>query len=72
VETGIQILMVPRFRGDDAWIPAFAGMTDFVAINVAVYKHIVNLQRIRIFHAVNVELGYPVVSICTPWEVLEP
>ncbi|OGL47196.1 MAG: hypothetical protein A2149_05425 [Candidatus Schekmanbacteria bacterium RBG_16_38_11] len=28
VKTGIQfILMVPRFRGDDDWIPAFAGMT---------------------------------------------
>ncbi len=38
METGIQVLMVPRFRGDNAWIPAFAGMTDVAVINVAVYN----------------------------------
>ena len=29
---GIQILkiLVPRFRGDDAWIPVFTGMTEKV------------------------------------------
>jgi hypothetical protein len=30
--------LVPRFRGDDVWIPAFAGMTRPVVINGAVYR----------------------------------
>ena len=31
-------ILVPCFRRDDAWIPAFAGMTVFVGINVAYTK----------------------------------
>jgi len=34
VETGIQFLMVPCFRRDEFWIPAFAGMTTY-----AYFKH---------------------------------
>jgi hypothetical protein len=30
--------MVPCLRRDGVWIPAFAGMTAFAVINVAVYK----------------------------------
>ena len=29
---------VPGLCGDEAWIPAFAGMTPFAVIHVAVYK----------------------------------
>jgi hypothetical protein len=37
--------MVPCLRWDGVWIPAFAGMTAFAMINVAVYKsQIINLQ----------------------------
>lgn len=34
------------------------------------FKHIVNLNRIRIFNAVNIKLGYPIIEIRTPKEVL--
>jgi hypothetical protein len=34
------------------------------------FKHIVNLGRIRLFHSVNIELGYPTLEIRTPTEVL--
>lgn len=34
------------------------------------FKHIVNLGRIRLFHSVNIELGYPALEIRTPTEVL--
>jgi len=34
------------------------------------FKHIVNLNRIRIFNAVNLKHGYPVMEIRTPLEVL--
>jgi hypothetical protein len=34
------------------------------------FKHIVNLGRIRLFNAVNLEQGYGVIEIRTPQEVL--
>jgi predicted nucleic acid-binding protein len=36
------------------------------------FKHIVNLNRIRLFHAVNLKNGYPMIEIRTPQEVLTP
>jgi hypothetical protein len=33
------------------------------------FKHIVRLEKIRLFNAVNVELGYRVLSILSPREV---
>ena len=35
------------------------------------FKHIVNLNRIRLFHAVNIERGYGMIEIRTPSEVLQ-
>ena len=35
------------------------------------FKHIVNLNRIRIFNSVNLRLGYPVLEIRSPREILE-
>ena len=34
------------------------------------FKHIVNLGRIRLFNAVNLELGYGLIEIRTPKEVV--
>jgi hypothetical protein len=34
------------------------------------FKHIVNLGRIRLFQAVNLEMGYPAIEIRSPKEVL--
>jgi len=34
------------------------------------FKHIVNLGRIRLFNAVNLEQGYGLIEIRTPREVL--
>ena len=33
------------------------------------FKHIVRLEKIRLFNAVNVELGYPSLNIRSPREV---
>jgi hypothetical protein len=33
------------------------------------FKHIVRLEKIRLFNAVNVELGHPTLSIRSPREV---
>ena len=35
------------------------------------FKHMVNLGRIRLFQAVNMEQGYPILDIRTPKEVLQ-
>ena len=35
------------------------------------FKHIVNLNRIRRFNAVNLKLGYPIIEIRSPSEVLD-
>ena len=35
------------------------------------FKHIVNLNRIRLFHSVNIELGYSAIEIRSPKEVLQ-
>jgi len=34
------------------------------------FKHIVNLERIHRYNAVNLKLGYPMIEIRTPTEVL--
>ena len=34
------------------------------------FKHIVNLARIQIYNAVNLKLGYPIVEIRTPKEII--
>jgi predicted nucleic acid-binding protein len=34
------------------------------------YKHIVNINRIRLLNSVNLKLGYPVIEIRSPREVL--
>jgi len=34
------------------------------------FRHIVNLQKIRGFNAVNLKAGYPMLEIRSPWEVV--
>lgn len=36
------------------------------------FKHIVNLERIRLYNAINLKLGYPYIEIRTPREILKP
>ena len=57
-----------KFRPDMQHIAlaTIAGVDALVSWN---FKHIVRLEKIRLFNAVNVELGYPVLSIRSPREV---
>jgi len=34
------------------------------------FRHIVNLEKIRGFNAVNLKFGYPLLEIRSPWEVI--
>jgi hypothetical protein len=59
----------PRMRADAQHIAiATVGRVDaLVSWN---FKHIVNLQRIHGYNSVNLRLGYPLIEIRTPREVL--
>jgi len=35
------------------------------------FKHIVNLNRIRLYNSINLKLGYRMIEIRTPREILE-
>ena len=36
------------------------------------FKHIVNLDRIRLYNSINLRLGYKMIEIRTPREILKP
>ena len=57
-----------KFRPDMQHI-ALATIAAVDALVRRNFKHIVRLEKIRLFNAVNVESGYPVLSIRSPREV---
>ena len=57
-----------RFRNDMLHI-ALASIADVDVLVSWNFRHIVRLDRIRLFGAVNLELGYRVLSIYSPREV---
>jgi hypothetical protein len=56
---------------DDALHVALASLAQVDAILSWNFKHIVNLNRMRVFHQVNQEWGLPLIEICSPFEVGE-
>jgi len=61
-------ILPKRFAADMTHI-ALATIAEVDAIVSWNFKHIVRLEKIRLFNAVNVELGYRVLSILSPREV---
>lgn len=60
--------LAPRFRSDMLHI-ALATVAEADALVSWNFKHIVRLDNIRLFNAVNIELGYKPLSIYSPREV---
>ena len=58
----------PKFRNDMLHI-ALATVADIDVLVSWNFKHIVRLEKIRIFNAVNLELGYKQLQIYSPREV---
>jgi hypothetical protein len=54
---------------EPARIVALATVADVDALVSRDFKHIVRLEKIRVFNAVIVELGYGILSILSPREV---
>jgi predicted nucleic acid-binding protein len=59
----------PRFR-DDARRVAIASLARVDALVSWNFKHLVNLRRKRLIHSVNVRLGYSLIDLVSPEEVL--
>lgn len=69
-EAYVESHVVPeRFRDDARHV----GVASVAAVDALVswnFKHLVNLRRKRLFHSVNVRLGYPQIDIISPEEAL--
>ena len=59
----------PKFQNDMLHIalPTIADVDVVVSWN---FRHIVRLDKIRLFNAVNIECGYKPLTICSPREVV--
>ena len=62
-------ILGPKFRNDMLHI-ALATVTDADVLVSWNFRHIVRLDRIRLFNAINIELGYKALTICSPREVV--
>ena len=70
-EAYLQAGIVAQSSLSDARHIAMATIANVDAIVSWNFAHIVNLGRIRQYHAANIRLGYPMIEIRTPREVLE-
>lgn len=63
--------VVPAASSIDALHVALASVARADAVVSWNFKHLVQLRRIRAFHAVNVLRGYPLIEIRSPLEVID-
>jgi len=61
-------ILGPRFRNDMLHI-ALATIAEVDVLVSWNFRHIVRLDKIRLFNAVNLESGYKTLQICSPREV---
>ena len=55
---------------NDALHIALATLSEALVLTSWNFKHIVNLDRIRLFNSINLRLGYKLIEIRTPREIL--
>ena len=61
-------VLAPRFRNDMLHI-ALATVADVDVLVSWNFRHVVRLEKIRLFNAINLELGYKPIHIHSPREV---
>lgn len=61
-------ILGPRFRNDMLHV-AIATVAEVDVVVSWNFRHIVRLDKIRLFNGVNLELGYRPLTICSPREV---
>lgn len=64
------ILLMPKSLEDASHI-ALATINHVSALVSWNFKHIVNLNRIRLFNAVNLKHGYALIEIRSPIEIID-
>ena len=57
---------------EDALHIALATITEVTVLASWNFKHIVNLERIRMYNGVNLKNGYSILEIRTPREIIKP
>ncbi len=57
---------------NDALHIALATLNNSDVLSSWNFKHIVNLNRIRLYNSINLKLGYRMIEIRTPREILKP
>jgi hypothetical protein len=70
-EAYLSARVVPAASRVDAFHVALASVARADAVVSWNFKHLVQLRRIRGFHAVNVLRGYPLIEICSPLEMTD-
>ncbi|MBI2502730.1 MAG: hypothetical protein HYW07_05800 [Candidatus Latescibacteria bacterium] len=68
-EYGTKKILGARFQNDLLHI-ALATIADVDVLVSWNFRHIVRLDKIRLFNAVNIECGYKPLTICSPREVV--
>jgi hypothetical protein len=66
---GMKKILGARFQNDMLHI-ALATIADADVLVSWNFRHIVRLDKIRLFNAVNIECGYKPLTICSPREVV--
>ena len=66
---GMKKILGARFQNDMLHI-ALATIADADVLVSWDFRHIVRLDKIRLFNAVNIECGYKPLTICSPREVV--
>jgi len=59
-----------RASENDAYHIALASINRIDCLISWNFKHIVNYDKIRMFNAVNMRFGYPLINICSPLEFI--
>ena len=62
--------VIPASSRDDARHVAIATLAGSEALVSWNFRHLVNLRRKRLVHSVNIRLGYPLIDLVSPEEVL--
>jgi predicted nucleic acid-binding protein len=69
-QTFINEKALSKSSENDAYHIALASVNRLDCLISWNFKHIVNFDKIKIFHSINIRLGYPIIDIRSPLEFL--
>ena len=69
-QTYIKEKALGKASENDAYHIALASVNRLDCLISWNFKHIVNFDKIKIFHSINIRLGYPIIDIRSPLEFL--